>query len=524
MRDRAGQNLKGAQRINFKNKTTRVREFIGGDDQTDIFRFNARSSKIDITANRLGNRDTVDLYQVDGKLRRTLRRIGDTDFSSIRTRRLNKFLTSVDLSTSSRGRRDDYSADVDKGTYFLVVSSNANRSSKYRLRFSAEDASTVLPTPDTIGNTIGTAKATTLGTSESEQIGGTDNSDVFQFVLGDRQKVAFNLNGLTQNADLSLLDDSGKTLKLSVTAGTSAESITRNLEQGTYYIQVSSTSTTATNYTLTTSTSNVTQTSLYSQNVAGTAVPNDQNQLILNQVPFTATEANLIADELAVPPLFPDTAVLALLNSEDLIASSNATETPVNQGVQLNSQVNSSNTGYVGYTNYALDYSSLSLTPLNADLEPVNPSGATVLDASIGYTLSFDLAIATETSNSANRAGFSVVIVSNDGSSAIELGFDSTGIFAQSENFTATESFTPSTFSMSELVSYDLYVADSGYRLFANDTEILSGNVRTYNFDPSQSDPPLPVNPYTTQNFVFLGDNTDQASSTVTLNNVSLFT
>ncbi|MEM7773373.1 MAG: hypothetical protein AAF327_23065, partial [Cyanobacteria bacterium P01_A01_bin.37] len=144
MRDRAGQNLKGAQRINFKNKTTRVREFIGGDDQTDIFRFNARSSKIDITANRLGNRDTVDLYQVDGKLRRTLRRIGDTNFSSIRTRRLNKFLTSVDLSTSSRGRRDDYSADVDKGTYFLVVSSNANRSSKYRLRFSAEDASTVL--------------------------------------------------------------------------------------------------------------------------------------------------------------------------------------------------------------------------------------------------------------------------------------------------------------------------------------------------------------------------------------------
>ncbi|MEL6222298.1 MAG: hypothetical protein AAFR31_06615 [Cyanobacteria bacterium J06627_8] len=434
MKDSAGNSLRKADKINFRNSVQKIRESVGGTDEVDIFRFKARSSTIDITARKLNSGETVELYQVNKNLGRTLRRIGKTDFSSIRPRRLNRFLTSVDLSVSSRGRRDTYSADVERDTYFLVVSSDAARSSNYRLRFSAK----------------------------------TDN-------------------GTGQNP----------------TPPTQPPSVPASINQII---------------------AGLTETSLYTQNGAGTAVPDDQNQLELTQVPFTSSEATEIANTLAASSPLPASFFTGLLNGQNLIAASDAVETPVVSGVQLDSRVNGGNTGYVGYTNYALDNDSINISTLSADLTPVNASGPTVLNSNTGYVLSFDLAIASETSNSANRAGFNVVVVSNDGSTAIELGFDSTGIFAQSADFRASESFTASTFSMSDTVSYDLYVSNTGYRLFANNTEILTGNTRVYNFDPAQSDPPLPVNPYTTQNFVFLGDNTDAASSTFTLNNVSLFT
>src|SRR6476620_10450809 len=76
-----------------------------------------------------------------------------------------------------------------------------------------------------------------------------------------------------------------------------------------------------------------------------------------------------------------------------------------------------SSSGYAGYTNY----NPTSLLPgQTAAILP--PFTATTLDRTAGYTISFNAAIPTETSNP-NRAGFSVTAISSDGLNGLELGF-----------------------------------------------------------------------------------------------------
>ncbi|MEM9220183.1 MAG: pre-peptidase C-terminal domain-containing protein [Cyanobacteria bacterium P01_F01_bin.150] len=581
MKDLAGSSLKKAQKINFRNKNKKIKGFIGSSDSLDIFRFKARSSSIDITTRKLDEATTnVALYKVDNKVNKTLKKIGKTEFTDLKRKRRNRFLSSVDLTTTPRQNRTTYSSDIQKGTYFLVVSSSADTNSRYTVKFQASDLATiptdstnpvtptdstnpvtptdstnpvtptaptnpvtptaptnpVIPTEptipitptepittDAIGNTIDTAQLISLGGNQVEAVGGTDSADVFQFVLGDRQTVSLTLSGLTQNADLSLLDSSGNDLVISNNSNTVAESIIRNLEQGTYYIKVASSSATGTNYTLTTSGNAPQETALYAPD--GSTIPQSQGELRFAQLPFTATEADVVADSLSGGNALLKPGFLATLNTLGLVATTDATEILVSNGVQINSQVNNSNTGYVGYSNYTIDYSSLELATRSADLIPVNSSGITVLDADKGYTVSFELSIQSESSNSDNRAGFSIVVVSSDGQRAIELGFDDGGIFAQSQGFEAENTVSPTAFAMSDLVAYDLYVAGSGYQLFANGSPIMSGTMKSpYTFNPASSDPPLPFNPYTTQNFLFFGDNTDESSATFTLGKVSLFT
>ena len=558
MKDLAGSSLKKAQKINFRNKNKKVKAFLGSsDDSLDIFRFKARSSSIDITTRKLDETTTtVDLYQVDKKVNKTLRKIGKKEFTGVKRKQRNRFLSAVDLAVAPTKNRALYSADIEKGTYFLVVSSSADTSSKYSVKFKASDLVTLPTDPttptdptdptnpttpttptnpttpttpttpittDAIGNTIATAQTISLGSNQVEAVGGADSADVFQFVLGDRQTVSFNLSGLTQNADLSLLDSNGDDLKVSNGSGTVAESIVRHLEKGTYYVKVSSSSATGTNYTLTTAGSAATETPLYTPD--GSTNPTDQGELQFAQLPFTADEADTLADSLSGGNAFLKAGILSQIDSQGLLATTDATETAVANGVQLNSQINNSNTGYVGYSNYTVDYSSLNIVTLSADITPVRSSGVTVLDADKGYTVSFEMAIQSESSASNDRAGFSVVVVSSDGQRAIELGFDDSGIFAQSQDFTSENAFTPSGFAMSDLVTYDLYVVDSGYQLFANGSPIMSGTLQSpYSFDPAISSPALPFDPYTTENFLFFGDNTDEASATFTLGKVSLFT
>ena len=553
MKDRAGSTLKKAQKINFRNKNKTVKEFIGSpSDSLDIFRFRARSSSVNITARKLdATTTTVDLYKVDKKVNKTLRKLGTSEFTSLGRKKRNRFLSAVDLAATSKKNRTSYSADLQKGTYFLVVSSSADTSNRYKVKFQASDlATTELSTPtttttpttpiipttptipatpttpittDAIGNTIATAQAISLGNNQVEAVGGSDDADVFQFVLGDRQTVALNLTGLTQNADLSLLDSNGNDLKVSNNSNTASEAITRNLEKGTYYVKVSSSSTSGTNYTLTTAGSAAQETSLYAPD--GSNKPDAQGELRFAQLPFTAAEANTLADALANGNALIKAGILSQIDSRGLLATIDATETVVANGVQVNSQVNNSNTGYVGYSNYTVDYSSLNIVTLTADIVPVNASETTVLDADKGYTVSFALSIQAEDSVNNDRAGFSILVVSNDGQRSIELGFDASGIFAQSQGFKAENAVTPSGFAMSDFVTYDLYVVDSGYQLFANGSQIMSGNLQSpYSFDPLNSDPPLPFNPYTSKNFLFFGDNTDESSATFTLGKVSLFT
>lgn len=191
---------------------------------------------------------------------------------------------------------------------------------------------------------------------------------------------------------------------------------------------------------------------------------------------------------------------------------------------------------YAGYSNYTNDGSGL----VNANFP--------TLDAEAGYTLSFTAKLDLENHNDpqaqknfdgvADRAGFSVLLVSDDPTKAIELGFWEDRIFAQEDgsnqddpaaepNNNLLGSETAQLFTQAEAVAfntvaalteYDLTVQGNYYTLHANGTEILSGELRDYTaFDG-------PINPYVVPNGVFLGDDTPSANAQVDIAAVSIVT
>lgn len=138
--------------------------------------------------------------------------------------------------------------------------------------------------------------------------------------------------------------------------------------------------------------------------------------------------------------------------------------------------------------------------------------GVGVLDRNSGFTLSIDLKLLAETHVSTNRAGFSVLIVTND-LKAIELGFWTNQIWAQTDSplFTHGESAAFST--TSAFVRYDLKITGSTYTLNAAGSPILTGPLRDYSSFGF---------PYSVQNLVFFGDDTSSASAAIQIARVEL--
>jgi hypothetical protein len=230
----------------------------------------------------------------------------------------------------------------------------------------------------------------------------------------------------------------------------------------------------------------------------GSGLPQQQSWLAFQQLPMPAPQD--------LPPYF----------SQKAKAASQITSP---QGVTLDTQIFTSpfsgsttaNTGYAGYSNYTVNPTTLAPKLVNA--------ATPTLNRTTGFQVAFRLAIQSETS-ATNRAGFNVSVISSDGK-AIELGFKSNQIFAQSNRFTAAENVRPA-FNLSHSTDYKLVVQGDRYRLLANNSQILTGALRTYQFNPNTSQPRLPFNPYQLPNLVFFGDNTDQGRSQVTLGAIAV--
>ncbi|MEG4924692.1 DUF4347 domain-containing protein, partial [Microcoleus sp. F10-D1] len=187
-------------------------------------------------------------------------------------------------------------------------------------------------------------------------------------------------------------------------------------------------------------------------------------------------------------------------------------------------------TGYAGYTNYQY-----TPNPAPGTVNLVNPSFP-ALNLTNGYSVSFNVAVTAENSNSDDRSGFSIIAISSDAQTGIELGFTNRnlapngGIFAQNGGasptlFTRGEN-APLPFDINTPTDYKLVVQGSTYTLFAGGVAIpnlTNQPLRNYTaFNPATSQPPLPFNPYSLPNFLFFGDETDQASSTFTLGPISV--
>lgn len=108
---------------------------------------------------------------------------------------------------------------------------------------------------DKAGNSIKTANQTAFNSLKpkainfSDSIGGNDASDYFRASLKSRTSVELSLTGLKQDANLQLLQKSGKVIKQSNKKGKSDEAIKLTLDSGVYYFHVVGTSK-ETGYTL----------------------------------------------------------------------------------------------------------------------------------------------------------------------------------------------------------------------------------------------------------------------------------
>lgn len=129
------------------------------------------------------------------------------------------------------------------------------------------------------------------------------------------------------------------------------------------------------------------------------------------------------------------------------------------------------------------------------------------LDRQTGFTLNFTTQVVSETHLNQDRAGLSVIALSND-KLGIELGFWPNRVWAQEGGaepnlFTQAEGVTLDT---TAVTTYTLFIHGSRYTLNANGNLILSGPLRDYTaFDGI-------FDPYETPNFIFFGDDTSSAS------------
>jgi Domain of unknown function (DUF4347)/FG-GAP-like repeat len=166
---------------------------------------------------------------------------------------------------------------------------------------------------------------------------------------------------------------------------------------------------------------------------------------------------------------------------------------------------------YAGYSNYGI---SGALVNANAPR----------LDNTTGYSLSFDLQVLADANTNPSRAGFSVLLVSQDPTKAIELAFQrltaTTGqIFAQSSAFAAAEAIA---YDTNQKTDYRIAVRGNSYQVFANGTQILTGALRDYSgFTPPAN---FPADPYEQANLVFLGDNSTSAQGSFKLTQVVMQT
>ncbi|MBD2250302.1 putative Ig domain-containing protein [Nostoc parmelioides] len=184
--------------------------------------------------------------------------------------------------------------------------------------------------------------------------------------------------------------------------------------------------------------------------------------------------------------------------------------------------------GSSGYSNYN-GYTTVLFNQAFPALDPVK-----------GFTISFDVKINSETHTSddngdgiQDRAGFSVIVVTSDKTKAIELGFWTDEIWAQTSSPLFTHSTTERSFrnTTTAVTRYNLVVENNTYKLFAPDSSapILSGNLRDYTAFNHTTAAPSPINslpfdPYETPNFLFLGDNTTSARTSSDLTQVELQT
>jgi len=150
----------------------------------------------------------------------------------------------------------------------------------------------------------------------------------------------------------------------------------------------------------------------------------------------------------------------------------------------------------------------------NAASTPGFPS----LSRVTGFQLNFTIQVESESHISNHRAGFSIIVLSED-ARGIELAFWENEIWTQNDDATGglfTHGESASFPTTSGTINYQLIIIGDTYTLTANGTPILNGPLRDYSKFEGFPDP------YQSPNFLFLGDDTTSAQARIRLNYLSV--
>lgn len=134
------------------------------------------------------------------------------------------------------------------------------------------------------------------------------------------------------------------------------------------------------------------------------------------------------------------------------------------------------------------------------------------LDTAAGFSLSFDLRLASESHSSTNRAGFSILLVGSNTTHSLELAFWGSEVFAYDYVAADADRFVHGAGALLDTTAsfrhYVLAVQNQLYTLSSGGSTLLSGALKDYTAQGQ---------PYTTPNFLFFGDDTSRAASSVEL-------
>jgi trimeric autotransporter adhesin len=195
------------------NGSQTFRDLVGPNDRNDFYRFRVtgeEGSIVDVRLDRLSGDAVVQLLNEAGAVIRE----------------------STGTGSSQAIRAELHSGEA----YYLRVFSRTGIRSEYTLTV----AGTPMVAPDLAGNSLSAARDLGSPTSLSLQdtVNSQDPNDYYRFTVNDAGQFRLTLDGLSDDADVELLDSRGRVIANSVNGGTLSETIIRRLQAGTYYIRV----------------------------------------------------------------------------------------------------------------------------------------------------------------------------------------------------------------------------------------------------------------------------------------------
>ncbi|MCG6133607.1 MAG: pre-peptidase C-terminal domain-containing protein [Nostoc sp. LLA-1] len=211
--DFAGNTLAAALNINTLSSTpTAFSDFVNVADDKDYYRFDLASAAL---------------------VNFTLA----PDTANANLQLLNSSGNTIIQSSSLPGTAiDSIRRSLNPGTYYILVTPEVGAATNYTLTASATTIA-----PDQALNTLGTAK--NIGTLSGVQsfndfVGNIDTNDYYRFSVNLNSQFFLNLSGLSDNADVQLLNSNGTVIQSSTLGGTVNETINTTLSTGDYFIRV----------------------------------------------------------------------------------------------------------------------------------------------------------------------------------------------------------------------------------------------------------------------------------------------